>query len=96
MRLTRKLLISSIVLVSLLTSGGMTIAVGQGTIDLPTSLADQTAKVEYVKTGLAYCEGPAVDKNGNLFFFRGFITAKQNMESDSTRECNDFSNCRIL
>jgi gluconolactonase len=71
MRLTKRLLISSIVFVSLLTSGGMTIAVGQGTIELPAAIADQTAKVESVKTGLAYCEGPAVDKEGDLFFSEG-------------------------
>ena len=44
---------------------------GQGTINLPATIAAAGAKVESVKTGLAYCEGPAVDTGGNLFFSEG-------------------------
>lgn len=40
----------------------------QGIVALPASLADTSAKVQGVKTGLAYSEGPTFDKNGNLYF----------------------------
>ena len=38
------------------------------TINLPPFIADDSAKVWEVKTGLAYCEGPVVDFDGNLYF----------------------------
>ncbi len=41
---------------------------GQGTVDLPESLAAPDAEVEPVKVGLAYSEGPAVDSMGNIYF----------------------------
>jgi gluconolactonase len=44
---------------------------GQGIINLPATLVAAGVKVESVKTGLAYCEGPAVDASGNLFFSEG-------------------------
>jgi gluconolactonase len=51
-----------------LAGGAVAICMGQGIVNLPAGLADASAKVEGVKTGLAYCEGPALDKNGNLYF----------------------------
>ncbi len=41
---------------------------GQGTVDLPESLADPSAEIEPVKVGLAYSEGPVVDSMGNVYF----------------------------
>ena len=38
------------------------------TVNLPRSLADSEVTMLPVKTHLLYREGPAVDKNGNLFF----------------------------
>ena len=39
-----------------------------GVINLPRSLADSGVTVQAVKYHLTYCEGPATDKSGNLFF----------------------------
>ena len=41
---------------------------GQHLVDLPRTLADSGTLVEPVKTGITYCEGPVVDRKGNLFF----------------------------
>jgi gluconolactonase len=40
----------------------------QGTVNLPESMADPGVVVEPVLTGLHYCEGPAFDSAGNLYF----------------------------
>lgn len=43
-----------------------------GTINLPASIADQNTKIENALPSkpqkIGYCEGPVVDKKGNLFF----------------------------
>jgi len=43
-----------------------------GTVNLPSSLADQSVKIENAILSkpqkITYCEGPVVDKDGNLFF----------------------------
>lgn len=43
-----------------------------GTINLPASIADQNARIENALPSkpqkIGYCEGPVVDKKGNLFF----------------------------
>jgi len=52
----------------LLCAGCATFCAGQGIINLPVTLVAPTAKVEPVKTGLAYCEGPTCDKDDNLYF----------------------------
>lgn len=54
--------------VAVFTGGGGALCLGQGTVDLPAGLADNGVKIESVKTGLQYCEGPTFDKKGNLYF----------------------------
>jgi gluconolactonase len=56
------------ILFLLTTCGIAAMCMGQGIVSLPASLADSAAGVEGVKVGLAYCEGPAVDKDGTVFF----------------------------
>jgi gluconolactonase len=53
---------------TILIAGTGFLCMGQGIINLPSTLADASAKVEGVKTGLAYSEGPAFDRVGNLYF----------------------------
>jgi gluconolactonase len=39
-----------------------------GTIHLPQDLVDSDTEVEGVRLDMGFCEGPAVDPNGNIFF----------------------------
>jgi hypothetical protein len=87
MRLILNSLKTIIYIFPMVLAGGMvTITIGQGIIDLPTAIADKTAKVESIKTGLAYCEGPAVDKDGDLFFSEG--SSPQNRASGKLTKYN--------
>jgi gluconolactonase len=56
------------ILAALIAAGTGSFCFGQGIVSLPASLADASAKVEGVKTGLTYCEGPTWDKSSTFYF----------------------------